>query len=86
MTTKRAGCTQQIAMGFNLLSLRKCLLQDRYHDRLQLWTDTTTIKTDTINLFRIQLRQKFLTENSVYDNPVLMKRIDALGMETLYSA
>ena len=68
-------------MRFDLTGLRKCLFQDQYHDRLQLRTDTTTIKTDTINLFRIQLRQKFLTENPGYNSPVLMKRIDALRSE-----
>ncbi len=81
MTAKRTGCTKQITMCFDLFDLRKCLLQERNHDRLQLRTDTTTIKTDTINFVRIQLREKFLTENLGNNRAILMKRIDALRSE-----
>ena len=61
-------------------------MQQRYHNRLQFRTDTTTIKTDTINILRIQLRKEFATQNLSYDRPVLMEGIDALRMETLYRA
>ena len=81
MTTKRTGCSEQITMRFDLFGLRKRLLQQRNHDRLQLWTDTTAIKTDTINYIWIQLRKKFPTENLGNNRAVLMKRIDALGGE-----
>lgn len=82
MTTKRMGCSQQITMCFDLFNLRKGLLQERGHDRLQFRTDTTAIKTDTTDFLRIQLRQEFLTENPSDDGPVLMEGIDALCVET----
>ena len=82
MTTKCMRCTQQITMRFDLFGLRKGLLQERGHDRLQFRTDTTAIKTDTTDFLRIQLRQEFLTENPSDDGPVLMEGIDALCMET----
>ena len=83
MTTKRMGCSQQITMCFDLFNLRKGLLQERGHDRLQFRTDTTTIKEDMTYSIRIQLRKEFTTENLNDDSPVLMERINALGMETL---
>ena len=82
MTTKRMGCSQQITMCFDLFNLRKGLLQERGHDRLQFRTDTTAIKTDTTDFLRIQLRQEFLTENPSDDGPVLREGIDALCVET----
>ena len=68
-------------MRFDLFGLRKCLLQERNHDGLQLRTDTTTIKTDTRDLRRIQLREKLTTQNLCNNGPILMEGIDALGGE-----
>lgn len=86
MTTERTGSAQQIAMSLNLLSLRKHLFQESRHDRFLFQTDATTIKINTRDLVRIQIRKKFLTQDSGNDTPILMERINALGMEMLQRA
>lgn len=84
MTTKSTCSTQQITMGFDLLCLRKGLLQEGNHDRLLFRTDTTTIKINTVDCIWIQLPKEFTTQDICNKNPILMKGVDALGVETLY--
>ena len=82
MATEGMGCTQQITMGFDLHSLRKNLLQERNHDRLLFRTDTTAIKTDTFDRIGIQPLKEFTTQDVSDENPILVKGINALGLET----
>ena len=82
MTAKSMGRTKQIAVGFDRLCMREHTGENLTHLRFEFRTDTATIKIHDIHLIGIKLWQEFFIQDMGHSVNTLVKRIEALGLES----